>query len=157
MHRLSALIAVSIIMGMPAGAQTLGDGSPGGAFLPSQADTGAQTLGDGSPGGAFLPSQADTGAQTLGDGSPGGAFLPSQANKSDTIAASVAQNAHYIFLADQGGFLIDRINAGPNDRLDSVTIVYNYHWVDIPGKTITAGSDPGSLKTSLTSEDLKKP
>jgi hypothetical protein len=95
-------------------------------------------------------------AQGLGNEDSGSASSTARTDQRDTIPASVAQNAHYIYLADQGGYLIDRINVGPGDRLVSVTIDYNSRWVDIPGRSIVAGDEPGSLKTSLTSEDLKK-
>jgi len=72
------------------------------------------------------------------------------------LTASEANKANYLTFTGGSGYRIVRITPGPNDKIVSVTIIYNGQFVDLPGASISKGDKPGTLKTGLTSDYLAK-
>lgn len=102
----------------------------------------------------FERQKLDEKGGLAGDWAKGGHTSKTMA--SSQLTASEANKANYITLTGGGGYRINRVTPGPNDKIVSVTIIYNGRFVDIPGASISKGGAPGTLKTGLTSEYFMK-
>lgn len=71
------------------------------------------------------------------------------------LTYSASKKAFILELAGGGSIAIDRINAGRDDSIASVSIIYNSRIVEVPGATISPGSNLKRLKTSLSEKDLR--
>jgi hypothetical protein len=144
MRTLCAWIAVSLVVG---GQPCLAQSGRVQSITDKDPQSVVENLG-------FERKQPDGDEGVTSDWRKGG-----QVPKKDSLTqltASEANKANYVSLAGGGGYRIDRVIPGPNDKIVSVTIIYNSRFVDLPGASISKGDRPGTLKTGLTSEDLKK-
>lgn len=72
------------------------------------------------------------------------------------LTYSAAKRAHYITTSDKRGADIYLVDAGPNDSVAQVEVVYDNRIIRVPGSTVSAGDKPSRLQTSLTAKDLAK-
>jgi hypothetical protein len=77
------------------------------------------------------------------DAAPAGALTASAANKASYLVTSNGQTA-----------TVNRVTAGPNDSVASVSVIYNDSIYIIPGSTVSAG-EKNRLKTSLSSKEIR--
>ena len=86
-----------------------------------------------------------------------GSFASAQDAAAPTLSpmtARAAKKAHVLLFAGGGSQEILAVDAGRNDRLNSVEVVYDSRGINIPGSTISAAEKRGRLKTSMTLKDL---
>jgi hypothetical protein len=72
------------------------------------------------------------------------------------MTASAAKRARYLQMADKRGADIDQVIAGDNDSIAGVRVIFDGRFVTIPGSTVSAGSRPSALKTSMSGKDVGK-
>ena len=76
------------------------------------------------------------------------------AASSGQLTYSAAKKAHYLATSDKRGADIYVVDAGPNDSVAAVEVVYDDRIIKVPGSTVSAGDKPSRLKTSLTAKDV---
>jgi hypothetical protein len=69
---------------------------------------------------------------------------------------SAAKKANYLVMADRKGGDIYMVDAGANDSVAFVEVIYDNRIIKVPGSTISTTEKSRVLKTSLTGKEVAK-
>jgi len=78
-----------------------------------------------------------------------------QAADTAPLTASAAGKASYVKLNGGAALPIYQVIPGPNDSVSAISVIFEEHYVTIPGATISPLTR-NTLQTSLTRKDVAK-